>query len=225
MKILIIEDDYGIIEAIQFSLQAGWPEAKISYTRRGEEGIKLVETESPDVILLDLGLPDINGFEVLKGIRLFSDIPVLILTISGEESNIVKGLSLGADDYVAKPFKPLELLARINAIYRRRHLVVGEIYQNFGKFRYNVSSRQLHYEGKTVQLTNTEALLLNHLLINAGKVVTHNSLAENIWGVDYPDSINAIRVYVRRLREKIEINPDKPQFIITKPGIGYLLQK
>jgi DNA-binding response OmpR family regulator len=120
MKILVIEDDQQIVEAITLAFQIRWPEAKLVSTQQGEKGIELVESEKPDIVILDLGLPDINGYDVLKQIRMFSDIPILILTARTEESDIVKGLEWGADDYMIKPFHQLELLSRIKALTRRR---------------------------------------------------------------------------------------------------------
>jgi len=223
MKVLIIEDDYTTVETISLSLQVGWPEAKVVSTKLGEEGIELVERESPDVVILDLGLPDINGFEVLKRIRLFSYVPIIILTVRGEETDVVKGLEWGADEYVTKPFRQLELLARVKSIIRKRDYRRGEPYLNCGPFRFDVTMRKIKQGEKVINLTSTESLILYHLAINTGKVVTHSSLAEEIWGENYPGATEAIRVYIRHLREKIEPNPSKPRLIVTKSGTGYAL--
>lgn len=223
MKILIIEDDEEIVEVISLGFQTGWPEVKLVSTPSGEEGVELVESESPDIVILDLGLPDIDGFKVLKQIRLFSAVPVIILSVRGEETDIVKGLGLGADDYVVKPFHQLELLARIKAVIRRLHLPEDELSFAHGPFRFDYSIRKLLYSGKKIELTLTEGLLFHHLLKNAGQVVNHSSLAQAVWGEDYPGAADALKVYIRRLREKLEANPSNPQLIRTKPGLGYTL--
>ena len=224
MKVLIVEDNRDIVETISLALQIRWPEAKLVSTHLGEKGIELVESESPDIVILDLGLPDISGFEVLKQIRLFSVVPIIILTVRAEEADIVKGLEWGADDYVVKPFSQLELLARVKAQIRgqtrsrEEPLVCGPL-------SFDPSTRQLLYDGKEIALTRTEAHILRHLMNNAGRVVTHSSLAEEVWGEDYPGAADSLKVHIRRLREKLEADPSQPQLILTKAGIGYFLKK
>lgn len=223
MKILIIEDDQAIVEAISLALQISWPEAKLVSTHSGERGIELVENENPDVVILDLGLPDISGFEVLKQVRLFSAVPILILTVRSDEADVVKGLEWGADDYVIKPFRQLELLSRIKLVTRRRGSLVNESPLVCGKLRFDPATWQLFYGEKEISLTPTEGSILGQLMKNAGRVVTHSSLAEALWGVDYPDAADTLRVHIRRLRTKLETDPGHPQIILTKAGIGYLL--
>jgi len=225
VKILVIEDDVQIVEAISLAFQIRWPEAKFMSTLQGEMGIKMVEEEKPDVVILDLGLPDINGFEVLKQIRAFSNIPILILTARTEESDIIKGLEWGADDYMIKPFRQLELLSRIKALTRRNSGAENETSITTGNLSLNPATGQLHYADKTINLTPTEGRMLQHFMRNAGQVVTHNSLAGIIWGENYPGSADSLKVYIRRLREKLESDPEQPQLILTKPGIGYILVK
>jgi DNA-binding response OmpR family regulator len=225
VKILVIEDDVQIVEAISLAFQIRWPEAKFMSTLQGELGIKMVEDEKPDVVILDLGLPDINGFEVLKQIRAFSNIPILILTARTEESDIIKGLEWGADDYMIKPFRQLELLSRIKALTRRNSGVENETSITTGNLSLNPATGQLNYADKKINLTPTESRMLQHFMRNAGQVVTHSSLASIIWGEDYPRAADSLKVYVRRLREKLESDPEQPQLILTKPGIGYLMVK
>lgn len=225
MKVLIIEDDLQIIDTISMVFQLRWSEAQVVSTYRGEEGVALVESENPDIVILDLGLPDMTGFEVLKQIRLFSSVPIIILTVRADESDIVKGLELGADDYMTKPFRQLELVARIAALIRRQRDFAEETSLVCGQLSLNPATGQLFYGKKEIALTPTESSLLHHLMINAGKVVTHYSLAEAVWGTDFPDAVNALRVHVRRLRVKIEVDPDNPQIILIRAGIGYLLVK
>jgi two-component system KDP operon response regulator KdpE len=224
MKILIIEDSPVIVETISLALEIRWPDVNISVTSTGEQGIEMTETESPDVIILDLGLPDISGFDVLKRIRLFSNIPIIILTARQDETDIVKGLEWGADDYMTKPFKQLELLARVQgAIRRYRHL--NEKVLVCGPLRLDPISLKLTLNGNEIKITRTEGLIMGHLMKNAGNVVTYSSLGEAMWGGDFPEASDSIKVHIRHLREKLETNPGKPKLIIIKPGMGYLLTK
>jgi two-component system response regulator VicR len=225
MKILVIEDDQQIVEAISLAFQIRWPEAKLITTHLGEKGVELVEKEKPEIVILDLGLPDINGFEVLKQIRLFSDLPILILTARTEESDIVKGLEWGADDYMVKPFRQLELLSRIKALTRRRSSPDIDTPVTVGKLNFNPSTGQLVFDQKEISLTPTEGRILHHLMRNAGQVITHASLADAVWGEDYPGAVDSLKVYIRRLREKLEGQPQDPKLIVTKAGVGYLLVK
>lgn len=225
MKFLIIEDDKTIIDSISLIFQLSWPETKLISTPLGQKGIELAETEHPDVVILDLGLPDISGYEVLKQIRLFSAVPVIILTVRSEEVDIVRGLEGGADDYIVKPFRQLELLSRIRCVTRRQERVAQEKPLEIGQFYFNPSTWQLVIGEREISVTRTEGSIFYHLLQNAGRVVTHSDLAEALWGVDYPDAADCLRVHIRRLRVKIEEDPRQPQIILTKPGVGYLLAK
>ena len=224
MKVLLIEDDREIIEAISLAFQIRWPEAELVSTRLGEKGVELVESEAPDIVILDLGLPDINGFEVLRQIRLFSHVPTIILTVRSDEADIVKGLEWGADDYITKPFRQLEFLARVKALIRRRSPSEEETLV-CGPLRLDATTGQLYCDGREIALTITESHILGHLMKNAGHVVTHMSLAEAVWGDDYPGVADSLKVHIRRLREKIEVEPSDPQLILTKTGVGYFLAK
>ncbi len=224
MKVLIIEDDKEIVDAITLAFQIRWPEAKVVATRLGRKGVELVESEAPDIVILDLGLPDISGFEVLNQTRLFSRVPIIILTVRSEESDVVKGLEWGADDYIVKPFRQLELLARVKALIRRQAPAEEENLAS-GPLHLETSSGVAHVAGREVALTITESRILAHLMRNAGHVVTHSSLAEAVWGNDYPGAADSLKVHIRRLREKIEENPSKPKFVLTRAGIGYFLAK
>jgi two-component system response regulator VicR len=225
VKILIIEDDREIIEIISLAFEIRWPEAKLLSTHLGKKGVELVEKENPDVVILDLGLPDISGFDALKEMRAFSDVPVMILTVRGEETDVVKGLEWGADDYMIKPFRQMELLSRIKALTRRANPSSTGASLVCGELRFNPATRQFFRGEKEINLTRTEGTILQHLMRNAGQIVTHSSLAESVWGDDYPDAVDGLRVYIRRLREKIETDPDNPQFILTRAGVGYSLAK
>lgn len=222
MKLLVIEDDEEIVEAVSLAFQIRWPEAKVVSTRYGKKGVDLVESEQPDVIILDLGLPDTNGFDVLREIRRFSDIPIIIVTVRAEEADIIKGLEWGADDYIIKPFRQLELIARIKAQTRKAGQAEDEEIVS-GPLHLKSTTGQLFLDDKKIELTVTESKILAHLMRNTGHVVTHSSIAEAVWSDDYPGATESLRVHMRRLREKIEKDPSKPEFVITKPGVGYLL--
>ncbi len=225
MKVLIIEDEPEIVEVLSVAFGIRWPDVKLVSTHMGEKGVELVESESPDVVILDLGLPDISGFEVLKQIRTFSSVPVLILTVRGEEADVVKGLEWGADDYMVKPFRQLELMSRIQALTRRAGPSIKEQPLVHGQLRFDPVTRQLFNGGTEISITRTEASIIEHLMSKNGEIVTHSELAEAVWGSDYPDSVDSLRVYIRRLRQKIERDPDNPQIILTRSGVGYLLVK
>lgn len=225
MKVLIIEDDKAIVEAISLILHISWSETKLISTQFGEKGIEMVESEKPDVVILDLGLPDISGFEVLKQIRLFSSVPIIILSVRADEADIVKGLECGADDYVVKPFKQLELLSRIKLVTRRQDRLIKEEPLVCGQLRFDPSTWQVFCGGKEINVTRTEGSILRHLMRNAGRVVTHSDLSDAVWGVDYPDAVESLKVHIRRLRVKLEAEPSNPQIILTKPGIGYSVAK
>ncbi len=225
MKILVVEDDQNIVESISIVLDMRWPEAKLIATSLGEKGIELVESENPDIVILDLGLPDISGFEVLKSIRLFSNVPVVILTVRGEEADVTKGLEWGADDYVVKPFRQAEFLSRIRAALRRAGPVDDTTPILCGRLHYYPATRQLAYGDKEVSLTPNENRLFEALIRKAGYVVTHAELAESLFGDDYPEATDSIKVHIQRLRKKIEADPGNPQVILNKPGLGYMVSK
>jgi two-component system response regulator VicR len=223
MRILIIEDDKEIVESISLAFEIRWPEAKVVSTHLGRKGTEMVESEEPDVVILDLGLPDINGFEVLRQIRLFSRVPIIILTVKSDEADIIKGLERGADDYVIKPFRHLELLARVKALIRRQKPLEETLV--LGPLHLNVTTGELDYEGKEIALTLTESRILSQLMKNAGHVVSHSGLAEAVWETDYPGAADGLKVHIRRLREKVEADPSNPKLILTRSGIGYYLKK
>jgi len=225
MKVLIIEDDQGIVESISLALNIRWPDVKIVSTHLGNTGIELVESESPDLVILDLGLPDISGFEVLKQVRLFSSVPIIILTVRPDEADIVKGLEWGADDYIVKPCGQLELLARVKVRLRDKDRLADQSAISYGCLRFEPSSRQLMRGEKEIKLTAIESQIIHLLMKNAGRVATYHSITEEIWGEDYPGSVESLRVHIRRIREKMEVDPGNPRYIVTKASIGYSLSK
>ncbi len=223
MRVLVIEDDQAIIETITLTFHVGWPEVELISTRLGQEGVELVESRSPDVIILDLGLPDISGFDVIKQVRLFSAVPILVLTQNEEEKAIVKALEWGADEYIIKPFRQMELLARIKSLIRRQQGVPGIAVDKLGPFTFNPAKYHIKYKNKTITLTRTEFLIFYQLALNHGKVVSNECLAGHIWEAAYPGAVEALRVYIHHLRQKLEADPNQPRLILNQPGVGYLL--
>jgi len=224
MKILIVDDDPDLLEAVGLGLQLQWQGIELVTATDGVRALEVFFDEQPDVVLLDVGLPRLDGFAVLRRIREVSDTPVLMLTARGEELDKVRGLEIGADDYITKPFSPLELLARIKAVLRRAELpppvratpsfVAGDLAVNF-------DSHEVHKSGQRVALTATEYRLLFQLVRNAGHVVPRESLLARVWGDEYRDQLDYLKVYVSRLRAKLEDDPDRPRHIITERGLGY----
>jgi len=229
MKILVIEDDAEIIEAVSLAIEMRWPDSVLLSVEHGREGIELAESANPDVVILDLGLPDINGYEVLKRIRLFSSVPIIILTVKIEEADIVKGLELGADDYITKPFRQMELLSRIKALLRRKSDTEDTVESTVacGKLSYDPSTRDLYHNDINIKITPIEATILCMLMENEGRFVSYSALAEQVWGENYTgrDAAENLKVYIRRLRQKLELDASQPKLILNRPGIGYSLSK
>jgi DNA-binding response OmpR family regulator len=223
MKIVVIEDDIEIVDSVSLTIRMVWPESNIISTGLGKEGIDLVSNEKPDINILDLGLPDISGFEVLKQIRLFSVVPILVLTVRAEEQNVVKALEMGADEYIVKPFRQMEFLARLRLLLRKHEPSYIKSRFSIGNWQFDHYNHKLIHNDKEVHLSNTESTILSHLFLNKRKVVTFSSLANILWEDEYPGCKDAIQVYIRRLRKKIEINASQPKIILTKTGIGYYL--
>jgi DNA-binding response OmpR family regulator len=214
MKVLVIEDDPGIIEVVSLCFQLRWSGTTVISAANGHNGVSLVETESPDVVILDIGLPDIDGYQVLKEIRRFSDVPVLMLTVRGEDTDIAKGLELGADDYITKPFSHIELIARVQAVLRRAQgLNVTDEERPF--------IAEVLLNGRPIKLTSTERKLLYYLIRNEGRILSHESLLAKVWGDNYVDARDLLRVHIQHLRQKLEDDTEVPKIIVTEHGIGY----
>ncbi len=227
MKILVVDDEPDVVKVVTMSLQVQQPTWEVLGAYDGEEALNLLERERPDLVILDIAMPDMNGFDVLKEIRLFSDVPVIMLTVRDEEIDKVMGLHLGADDYIIKPFSHLELMARVQAVLRRAQglpltheapFVCGDITVDFDR-------RQVTVKGAPVTLTSTEYRLLYHLVRNAGQVLTHEVLLARVWGREYTDEIDYLKVYIHRLRTKLESDPQDPQYILTERGVGYWFRR
>jgi two-component system response regulator VicR len=222
LKILVIDDEPRVIDLVSVTLAVRWPDAKVIGVSRGQDGITSVENESPDAIILDIGLPDMSGFEVLKQIRLFSNTPILVLTGDNEEAVLVKALELGADDFMAKPFRQLELLSRVNGIMKHQRLT-NEKELGFGDLRFEPASMRVWCGSKEISITNTEGLILGELMKYSGNVVPYSRLSELMWGDTFPEAHDSIKVHVQHLREKLAQNIDKPHLILNKQSIGYFL--
>jgi two-component system KDP operon response regulator KdpE len=223
MKVLVIEDDPGIIEVVSLCFQLRWSGTTVISAANGRQGVTFVETESPDVVILDIGLPDMDGYQVLKEIRRFSDVPVIMLTVRGEDTDIAKGLELG-DDYITKPFSHIELIARVQAVLRRAQgLAVTDEERPFtsGKLSVDFSRNEVTLGGHPVKLTSTERKLLYHLIRNEGRILSHESLLAKVWGDTYVDARDLLRVHIQHLRQKLEDNAESPNIIVTEHGIGY----
>ena len=224
MKVLVIEDEPAIIEVVSLCFQLRWSGTSVISAESGSRGVELVETESPDVVILDIGLPDMDGYSVLKEVRRFSDVPVLMLTVRGEDTDVAKGLEMGADDYITKPFSHIELIARVQAVLRRSQgLAVTDEERPFssGKLSVDFSRNEVLLDGEPIKLTSTERKLLYHLIRNEGRILSHESLLTKVWGDTYVDARDLLRVHIQHLRQKIEDNTETPNIIVTEHGIGY----
>ncbi len=223
MKILIIDDDGHILDALAVGIQLQWQDATVLTATSGEEGIQRFYEQDPDIVVLDVNMPRKNGFEVLQDVRRVSDVPVIMLTARADETDQVRGLEMGADDYVTKPFSHLALLARIKAVLRRAELPQPtNALPDFqtGDLAINFQSHQVTLRGEPVKLTPVEYKLLYHLVRNAGRLMPHDALLDRVWGVDYRATNDYLKVYVSRLRAKLE-PPGGPHYIQTERGLGY----
>jgi two-component system KDP operon response regulator KdpE len=227
MKVLVIDDAAEVIEAVTVSFTLQWRETDVIGADTGAEGLDLVERELPDIVLLDIAMPGMDGFEVLRQLRAFSDVPVIMLTARDDVLDKVKGLELGADDYVTKPFDHLELLARVKALLRRFDMpqpVSRAPSFRSGDLTMDFAAHEVRRDGERVPQTATEYKLLYHLVRNAGRVLPHETLLAKVWGREYIDEVDYLRVYIRRLRRKLEADPERPRRILTERGLGYRFQ-
>jgi len=201
VKALIIEDDPQIVESVSLCFELKWPEVEFISSLNGKGGIELVKKENPDIVVLDLGLPDMDGFDVLRHLRSFSDVPVIILTVRREEANRIEGLELGADDYITKPFSPGELMARVKVVLRR--------------------SGRVTLRGREINLTPVEFKLLYTMAQHEGEMLPQGFLLREVWGEMYVDSPQYLEVCIQRLRSKMESEPSYPQMVLDVEG-GYM---
>lgn len=228
MKVLLIEDSSEIVDVVTITLQLRWAEVTLISTFLGNEGVRLAKTEHPDLIMLDLGLPDIDGFQVLRQIRDFSDVPVVILTVRGEEMDKIKGLELGADDYITKPFSPGELLARMKALLRRSSMSKAtsnvddksSVPSIRGKLRIDFTSGEVSIGDRPLKLGPREFELLRLLMTNEGALLSKQALLKEVFP-EQQDDTRFVDVYINKLREKLEEDPKKPQMILNEGETGY----
>ena len=222
-KVLVVDDERLIVKGIKFSLVQDDMEVDCAYD--GEEALEMAKKTEYDIVLLDVMLPKMDGFEVCQRIREFSNMPIIMLTAKGDDMDKILGLEYGADDYITKPFNILEVKARIKAIMRRtspeRAPQVQSSVIEKGDIKLDCDSRRLFINDNEINLTAREFELLEILIKNENKVYSRESLLKIVWGEDYPGDVRTVDVHVRRLREKIEANPSEPKYVHTKWGVGY----
>ena len=226
MKILIVDDNPDLEQALKLGFKLQWPESQVVAADDGERGLGVFSEESPDIVLLDIAMPGMNGFEVLRRLRQVSDVPVVMLTVKGDEQDKVRALELGADDYVTKPFGSLELMARIKAVLRRVAVPLPEATAlpfAGGDLTIDYATRIVTVRGKPVKLTPTEYRLLCALARYPNQVLSHPTLLVRVWGSEYRGESDFLKVYIKRLRDKIEEDSSSPRYILTEWGQGYRL--
>ncbi|MHB8808207.1 MAG: response regulator transcription factor [Anaerolineaceae bacterium] len=221
-KILVIEDEERMARFVRLNLEQDGFQVNEALT--GREGLDKLRTFMPDLILLDIMLPDLDGFELLKMIREIDTVPVIMLTAKGEEEDKVRGLELGADDYITKPFSPRELVSRVKAVLRRiesTSVNSDELIEVDDRLKIDFNRREIWVEGKLVKLRPTEYRLLYHLVQNAGWVLTYDQILSRVWGYEYRDEPHYVRLYINYLRQKLEKDPSNPKYVLTERGVGY----
>lgn len=221
-RVLIVDDEPPIRRFLKASLQAH--EYAVYEAERGEEALVSVQTTRPDVVILDLGLPDLEGTEVTRRLRTWSAVPIIILSVREEETDKVAALDAGADDYLTKPFGVSELLARVRAALRRSGPADSRAVFATGDLQVDLTRRIVLVGNQQIQLTPTEYDLLKALVAHAGKVLTHRQLLRLVWGEAYEEDLHLLRVHMSNLRAKLEPDPMRPRFLVTEPGVGYRLK-
>jgi len=221
-KILVVDDEERMVRFIRLNLEHDG--FLVSEAFNGKEAIQQLRDVAPDLILLDVMMPDLDGFEVLERIRESNKVPVLMLTAKGEEDDRVRGLELGADDYITKPFSPREMVSRVKAVLRRTEAATGSMHgliEVDDRLKIDFDRREIWLEGQIVKLRPTEYRLLYHLVQNAGWVISHDQLLTKVWGYEYRDEPHYVRLYINYLRKKLEADPANPKYILTERGVGY----
>lgn len=224
-KVLVVDDEKMIVKGIRFSLMQEQMEVDCAYD--GEEAVEKARNTEYDIVLLDVMLPKLDGFQVCQQIREFSNMPIIMLTAKGDDMDKILGLDYGADDYITKPFNILEVKARIKAIMRRNHpKPVADTQEKntqvvSGDLRLDTEGRRVFIKGKEINVTAKEFDLLELLVTNPNKVYGRENLLNIVWGYEYPGDVRTVDVHIRRLREKIEENPSEPKYVHTKWGVGY----
>jgi two-component system KDP operon response regulator KdpE len=221
-RILIVDDEAAILRLLHTSLDTG--EFVLHQAENGHSALAAAVGTKPDIILIDLGLPDMDGIELIRRIREWSQVPIIVLTVRDREGDKIKAFEAGADDYLTKPFGVAELLARIKAALRRTLQQVPEPLFEMDGLLVDLLCRRVVMCGEEVKLTPTEYELLRMLVTHAGKVLTHDQILKQIWGTAHIDQYNILRVNIRNLRHKIEKDASRPRYIVTEPGVGYRLK-
>ncbi len=220
-RILVVDDEERMVRFIRMNLEHDGFQVMEAFN--GKQAIDKLR-DTPDLILLDVMMPDLDCFEVLETIREVTNVPVIMLTAKGEEDDRVRGLELGADDYITKPFSPRELVSRVKAVLRRTEGASGSMHGLIvvdDRLKIDFDRREIWLEGKLVKLRPTEYRLLYHLVQNAGWVVSHDQLLQKVWGYEYRDEPHYVRLYINYLRQKLEKDPADPKYILTERGVGY----
>jgi two-component system KDP operon response regulator KdpE len=228
MRILLVDDERDLLEITSTIFRLHWAQCDLLCASDGEEALRRFFEDEPDLIILDVAMPRLSGLDVLRRVRQVSNIPIILLTVKGDELDKVRGLEMGADDYITKPFSHLELLARVRAVLRRAEMIAPtERAPSFccNDFRMNYDCREVSVQGRAIDLTPTEYNLLYVLVRNAGHVLTHETLLKHVWGEEYAGELDYLKVYIRRLRGKIEPNPANPYYILTERGLGYKFRR
>lgn len=218
-RVLVIDDEAPLLDALRINLTAR--KYEVSTAADGASGLAAIARDRPDVLILDLGLPDMDGTEVIKGVRGWTSTPIIVLSAWGQESQKVAALDAGADDYVTKPFGMAELLARLRAAVRRATPAPDEPVVTTGAFTVDLAAKRVSRGGTDVRLTPTEWQLLEVLVRHRGKLVTWRQLLQEVWGPGYETEAHYLRVYVAHLRRKLEPDPARPRYLLTEPGMGY----
>jgi DNA-binding response OmpR family regulator len=221
-KILVVDDEERMVRFIRLNLEHDG--FRVLEAFNGTQAINKVRSNLPDLILLDVMMPDMDGFEVLRIVREVSTVPVIMLTAKAEEDDRIRGLELGADDYITKPFSPRELVSRVRAVLRRTEMIAGATHgliEVDDRLKIDFDRREVWVDGKLVKLRPTEYRLLYHLVQNAGWVITHDQLLAKVWGYEYQDEPHYVRLYINYLRKKLEEDPSNPKYILTERGVGY----
>lgn len=221
-RILVVDDEERMVRFIRLNLEHDGFQVIEAF--KGSQAIDKIRSSLPDLVLLDVMLPDIDGFEVLRIIRETSAVPVIMLTAKGEEEDRVRGLEMGADDYITKPFSPRELVSRVRAVLRRTETLgvsTHGLIEVDDRLKIDFDRHEVWVEGKLVKLRPTEYRLLYHLVKNAGWVLTHDQILTKVWGYEYRDEPHYVRLYINYLRQKLEKDPARPQYILTERGLGY----
>lgn len=224
MKLLIIDNDPEAVELVELTVGMAWPEATVLSASNGDEGIFAADAKEPNLVLLEVDLPDMDGFTACKEIRRFSDVPIIMLTGRGKEADIVRGLDVGADDYIVKPFKPIVFIAKLKAVLRRadptQSLAVEGTFE-YGDLEVDFRASSVIFRGSVLDLTPVEYRILGSLIKNAGKIVPGRTLLGLVWGREYLEEARYLKVHIKHLRSKLREDSAAPKYIFTERNVGY----